>query len=259
MPQVVKIGIGGDYSTVASWVASSDYSTDWGVGNPATGQITGKITENVTINTAATPNGALLTAFPGEEYDGTNSATCAGLIGSGVVLAIRDNGIEVSNIFTRGTGLGVITVRLGAFEAVDTNYHDCGTCSELTNANSSAIETWSGGAFTGNIEKVIVEESGGYGLWLKWIASGTIDHITVLDAAASGSSFRNGIKSDNSANIVTNSLSLMATTATGASFAGSFNAASDFNAGEDASAPGSNSLDNRTTADLANYAGGDFS
>ena len=260
MPQIVTIGSGGDYSTVASWVASSDYSTDWGVGNKATGQITGIITEAVTINTATTPNGALLTAFPDEEYDGTNSATCAGLVSSGITLALRDNGLEVSFIFVETTNDNMIAIRLGAFEAVDTDLHDVGAKSGLLGNGGVAIETYASAAFTGNIERVITEGSGGFGLNLRNACTGTLDHITVIDAAANGSGFRDGIFSASATTTITNTLVLLASTAAGGaeSFAGSYSASSDFNAGDDTTAPGSNSLDNRTTADLANYAGADF-
>ena len=56
--------------------------------------------------------------------------------------------------------------------------------------------------------------------------------------------------------ILTNSLYI----GSGAFISGTnnFNAASDYNAGSDTTAPGANSLDNRTTADFADYAGGDY-
>ena len=257
MPQIVTIGSGGDYSTVASWVASSDYSTDWGVGNKATGQITGQIPETATINTAVTPNGALLTAFPGEEYDSTNSATCAGLVSSGTPLTLRDNGLEVSFIFLDTTGAS-IALRPGSFEGIDADIHDIGVKSGLSSNAATGIETYSGAAFTGNLERVVVEGAGGRGVWLRNLCTGTIDHLTIVDAGANGSAFRYGLENDNAANVVTNILVLMHASATAVGFNGTFPAGADFNAGSNGSAPGANSLDNRTTADLVNYAGGDL-
>ena len=56
--------------------------------------------------------------------------------------------------------------------------------------------------------------------------------------------------------ILTNSLYI----GSGAFISGTnnFDASSDYNAGSDTTAPGSNSLDNRTTADFADYAGSDY-
>ena len=259
MPQIVTIGSGGDYSTVASWVASSDYSTDWGAGNPATGRITGKITETATINTTQTPNGALLTALPGEEYDGTNSSTCAGLTSSGITLALRDDGLEVSDIFIETTA-NTIALRAGAFEAVDSNIHDIGLKAGLTGNESAGIETYASAPFTGNLERIVVEGSGGWGIRLRNNATGTLDHWTLVDVCSNGSGFRDGVVASGSSATITNALVILASTASGSaeSFSGTFNASSDYNAGDDTTAPGVNSLDNRTTADLVNYAGGDF-
>ena len=44
----------------------------------------------------------------------------------------------------------------------------------------------------------------------------------------------------------------------GSGFVGTFNASSDYNASSDATAPGTNSLQNRTSADLVDYVGGDY-
>ena len=258
MPQIVNVGSGQTYTTLASWAASSDYSTDWGVGNPATALITGKVAGNTTINAGDPPNGALIKENS-IAYDGTNSATCDGLTGTGETLTLRDNGLEVSGIFIESSANGV-ALYLGRFEAVDTNLHDVGVKTGLTGDNATAIQTYQSATFTGNIERVTVEGSGGYGIWLRNLCTGTIDHLTVVDAAANGSQFRDGISSSNGANTVTNAFVCLASTANASAeaFAGSYSGSSDFNAGDDTTAPGSNSLDNRTSADFANYAGGDF-
>ena len=80
-----------------------------------------------------------------------------------------------------------------------------------------------------------------------------MDNFFLLD-------FRDGFFASGASTVLTNTLVLLAATASGSAeaFAGTFNASSDFNAGDDTTAPGSNSLDNRTTADLADFAGGDF-
>lgn len=259
MPQVIILAAtGGDYSTTDSWEGSSDYSTDWGVGNPATALIKGKVLGAGTLQVAA-PNGSFMTAFPGEEYDGTNSSTCAGLSSSGITLALRSNNIEVSNIFIETTA-NMIALRIGAFEAVDSDVHDIGVKSGLTGNDSNAIETYSAAVFTGNLERITVEGAGGRGVWLRNGATGTLDHWTIVGACANGSGFRDGVVGSSATTVITNALVLLSPTASASAsaFDGTFSASSDFNAGDDTSAPGSNSLDNRTTADLADFAGGDF-
>lgn len=76
----------------------------------------------------------------------------------------------------------------------------------------------------------------------------TADHLTSVDASAVG--FDTGTADTT----ITNSLTIGSTDP----YLGTFNASSDYNAGDSTDAPGSNSLDNRTTADFADYAGGDY-
>ena len=258
MAQVSIIGSGGDYTSLSSWLASADYSTDWGVGNPATALINGQISGNTTVNNGTPPNGALIKENA-IAYDGTNSATCDRLVGTGIALSIRDQSIEVSGIFVRTTG-SAVALFLGQFESVDANIHDLGVKTSLTNDNAHGIQTYNSGAFNGNIVNVVSEGSGGIGVWLRNSCTGTLDHITVVDAAANGSGFRDGIVAGNADNVITNSLSLLAATASGSAeaFAGTFSASSGFNASSDATATGSSPQINRTTSDLVDYAGGDF-
>lgn len=261
MPQIVIIKADGseDYTTVASWTASSDYSTDWGVGNKATGKISGEIVETATINKVETPNGSLLTANDGEEYDGTNSGTCARLISSETALTLRDNGLEISGFFIQSTG-NTTALKVGAFEGIDADIHDIGVKASSNTSSAHSIVTYSAAPFAGNLERIIIEESGGYGLWIRDAATGTIDHITSVDANTSNNGFRDGVRSDDSNNVLTNVFSLISPLSVAAadSFFGSYSPSSDYNAGDDSTAPGANSLDNRSTADLAGYAGGDF-
>lgn len=258
MAQISTVGVGQDYTSLSAWVASPAYSTDWGVGNKATALIVGKVSGATTINTANTPNGVLIKENS-IAYDGTNSATCDGLTSAGITLVIRDLGIEVSGIFIETTG-SAIALYLGNFESVDANIHDLGVKTSLTNNDAHGIQTYNNGAFNGNIERVVVEGAGGFGVWLRNSCTGTLDHITVVDAAANGSAFRDGIVAGNADNIITNSLSLLAATASGSAeaFSGTFSASSGFNASSDTTAKGGSPQINRTTADLTNYAGSDF-
>ena len=96
-----------------------------------------------------------------------------------------------------------------------------------------------------------ITEEGINGIFTNNFSSGTITNHLSIDNATSG--YDKGSLGNDW--IVTNSLYLGSgvwTNDTG------WNVATDFNAAEDTSAVGGNSLQNRTTADLVNYAGGDF-
>ena len=247
------------YTSVSSWVGSTDYSTDWGAGNKATALIRDKIGEVVTINTATPPNGALLTAFQGQEYNGMNSATCAGLFSSTFTLTLRSLGIEISHICIESTG-NAIPLRLGAFEAVDAHVHDVGVKASSKTNGAHGVVTYSAAPFTGTIERVVVEESGGFGLWLRDGCVNPVDHITVLDSNTSNNAFRDGVRSDDSSNILTNVISFLSplSVVSADAFSGQFSPSSGFNAGDDSSTPGTNPVDNRSTGDLVDYAAKDF-
>ncbi|MCP4987591.1 MAG: hypothetical protein GY928_16490 [Colwellia sp.] len=94
-------------------------------------------------------------------------------------------------------------------------------------------------------------EGGNLGFNTGPFTGGAIDKCTVIDSS-------NGYSKGGASRqlILTDSLYVGA----GSFISGTnnFDATSDYNAGSDTTAPGSNSLDNRTTSDLADYVGGDY-
>ncbi len=260
MPRIVTIGVGGDYTSINSWVSSSDFSTDWGAGNPAIGMITGRLTAAGSFFNVP-PNGAILTAFPGEEFDGTNFSTCAGIDTSGSALQLRSFGTNVENLSFKNTANSLV-IRLGWFDNTDASLTNVGVRADSFGDAAAGIEAYPGYEYGGSLSNIIIYRSGGHGLSIKGTTSGTFDRITVIDSNMHGDDDRNCfVNSGGSDVILTNCMGILSDKSIAEdpalAFVG-FSAASSNNASNDNSAPGSESVYGIDKSVLMDYAGGDY-
>jgi hypothetical protein len=231
MPQISSVGTGGDYTTLAAWEAAEGGS-DYGVGNPAIAEVTGTIAnENIS---GVFIRGFIIRAAAGEEpafRGGSGTAVLTGglqvnITTAGTVALWKD--IEITGNVTTISGDASVDhdfegVRLTATTAVSLE-----AANRTTNARFCLVESPARGfdADTG-------------------VTTATALNCTVIDPAAGNFAYVRWH--------VTNCLKL----GTGTGFVQSVTG-SNYNASSDTSAPGANSLQNRTTADVVNFAGGDF-
>lgn len=258
MPQIVTIKADGteDYTTVAAWVASPDYSTDWGVGNPATALIDGTVSGATTINTTITPNGALIKAATGQEYDGTNSATCATLTSSGQTLFLRDTGVNVQDIFIESTGNTALYVGLN--QAIDSDITRVGVRATALAGFAVAVQ-YGTATYSGVTQYLVIEESGTTGLRARGPATNAFRNLTILETCKRNNAGDEGVLSDNASNIFIDCVSKRASGVSGSDWTGSYDTVnSTNNASGDTSVPGVNAVTGVVDADFVNIASLDF-
>lgn len=227
MPQVSLVGTGGDYTTLAAW-ESGEAGSDYGVGNPAIAEITGSVArENIT---GTWVRGFTIRAAAGEEvFSGSGTAIITG----------------TARTIINGSTAGVSII-----------VQDLETVPWISGGSSATHE----------FNRLLIDASNTTG-----IGSGTTD-TTVNDTLIINTS--RGLEAGSGFEITANNVTIVAGTATpnllavraactnvfvyAASSTAFFSCSGDYNAGFDTSAPGANSLDNRTTADFADFAGGDY-
>jgi hypothetical protein len=227
MPEISTIGSGGDYTTLAAWV-SGESGSDYGVGNPAIGEITGTLASGGSI-AGVFLRGYILRAKAGEEFDPET------LTGAGATAIIR---MATTTVGSPCLIRDIIYTGSNTFNVADNVIENC----EITASSGEAISATSRKVtvrnliFTGSPSRCLEASS----------SNSNVIAENCLSLGVSGSfSFVRWH--------VTNCLHFGGGSGFAATVAGS-----DFNASDDTTSPGSNSLDNRTTADLADFAGGDF-
>ena len=228
MPQVSGVGVGQTYTTLAAWVAAESGS-DYGVGNPAIAEVTGSLGAGATVN-GVFVRGFIIRAKTGEEL---NASNLSGASANGPI------------IMASTTASSACVVKDITYES-SFNFGVAGneiTNCQLTASSGTAIVLGArnvigtGLIFTGNPERCF-DSSGGAG------QTAVLNNCLSLGVTGSFSFVRGTF---------TNCLKLGGGTGYAASLTGS-----DHNASDDTTAPGANSLQNRTTADLVNFAGGDY-
>ena len=227
MPQISGVGVGQTYTTLAAWVAAESGS-DYGVGNPAIAEITGALPAGADI-TGVFVRGYIVRAKAGEEF---NPETLTGASANGIIrLASTTVGVVCKVKDIRYTGSNT-------FNVADNFITNC----EITASSGNAIDlagrkcTASNLIFTG-VPARCFESNGGN-------SNAIANNCLSLGVSGSFSFVRW---------IFTNCLHFGSGTGFAATGSGS-----DYNASDDTSSPGANSLDNRTTADLVDFAGGDY-
>jgi len=241
---------GGDYSTLVSALAdvpASLIATDeqWNIEiSTFSGGLSGAVTMP-TITSDATRY-LEIRAAAGDEYNPvddtgifiTSSAAFAGSFINGVTHFCRLRNIGVKNTRTAASGRGIDWF-------ADDGLNEGVFATTLS--TSGAIVYFFNNAMRHTIRECL-SYLGTTGFDFGNNDPRTVDKITSIDASAVG------IDTGTAATTITNSLSIGSANP----WLGTFQAASSNNASDGTDAPGSGSLQNRTTADLADYAGGDF-
>lgn len=227
MPQISVVGTGGDYSTLAAW-ESAEAGSDYGAGNPAIAEITGSIAkENIT---GAWAQGFIIRAKAGEEAI-TGSGTAV-LTGGGTILIPSTastnheiNDLTLNSLDVRTSNASIVTTANRCAFSGD-NFARHANCTMRVNDSISTnvgrgFDATSGADAVAVNNTIVGVGSGQYG-FVRWKCT---DCFVYADAGSGYIATLSG---------------------------------SDYNASDDTSSPGANSLDNRTTADFADYAGGDY-
>lgn len=223
MPQISVVGTGGDYTTMAGW-ESGESGSDYGVGNPAIAEITGSVSkENIT---GTWVRGFTIRAKAGEEvFTGAGTAIVTGA----------------------GWFVGCSTA------SVETRIEDIKTPFLSLNlaGNSSpgtVLDCWIVGGLNSGANIWLIDSSllTGFTRGTDATSSATLtcNNVTAIDAASGNFCFVRAT--------CTNCFAI------GGAGTGFVVSVGDYNASDDTSSPGANSLDNRTTADLVAYVGGDY-
>lgn len=230
MAQVETIP-GGNYATLAQW-ESGEQNSDYGAGNPATAQITGTIAkENIT---GAWPRGFIIESVPGEEpvfRGGAGTAILSGasmiLIPSTVNTAHEVRNLEVDSLDVRTSDATISTTATGCkWRNAAPNFARNANCvftakfCESPDGVTRGYDATSGATATAINCTIVGVASGNFG-FVRWSPT----NCFVYADAGTGYAAATG---------------------------------GDYNASDDTSSPGANSLDNRTTADFADFAGGDY-
>lgn len=227
MAQISVVGTGGDYTTLADW-ESGESSSDYGAGNPAIAEITGSVAkENIT---GTWPQGFIIRAKAGEEaITGAGTAIITGAV---TILIPSTVGAqhEVNDLILAG-----LDVRTSDATTVTTCNRNI--FSDIVDANNANCTLRVNNCYSVNVTR-------GYG---SDIGADTLaTNCTVIGVASGNYGF---------VRWKTTNCFVFADAGTGYLIS---TAGSDYNASDDTSSPGANSLDNRTTADFADYAGGDY-
>lgn len=239
---------GGDYTTITTALAdvpASLIATDeqWVI---EVYEKVGGYTEQAnipTITSDATRYLSLVAAV-GNEYDpvaGSGvylqaSVGFAGVLNNASCQFFRTSGIWFNNTRTLSSGRGI---QLSGNDNTITN--TCTTtlsatiCALLNNANNLIVDG-------------LLTVGGTTGVDFGNNSTRTANKITTIDASS------RGIDTGTASTTLTNSLSIGSSDP----YLGTFNAASSNNAGDGTDTPGINPFNNRTTADLVDYAGGDY-
>jgi len=219
------IGSGGDFATVTLAEASLTL--------PETGgtiyEITGTVAEDHTFTNANYSNGLLITVKSGEEADGILGGATYGKITSGISFDISKLNFKAINT-TAGSGNGSVT--------------DC----DIGNGTSTDVIEFSGGE-TRDYTNCIIRDGSDDGVFGGSANSNlTLVRCTIVDASRFGA-----LRCVATDTLILGSGNL--------DFHTTMEAASDFLASSDSTASAqasTTSFDSRTTADLNNFAGGDY-
>lgn len=252
MPTFVTITVkpsGGDFASLNSALTSigTNFVTDDKQVTIECDTFVGGLAEQVTIPTITQDSTRYLVikAAAGHEY---NPATNAGFyltssVGFNATLSNSQNFTEfydigVKNTRTLANGRGFDN--FGANNVIR-------RCYSMTASSSGAICF-----FLNNADALDISECLSYlgttGFDFGNNFTRTADKLTAIDASAVG------IDTGTADTTITNSLTLGSSNP----YLGTFNAASSNNAGSSTDTPGTSPQNNRTTSDLADYAGGDY-
>lgn len=252
MPALVTITVkpsGGDYTSLNTALAAvaSDLTVSDEQVTIECDTFSGGLAEQVDVPTITQDATRYLEikAASGHEYNPVDDS------GFFLTANIGFTGVFVnSNNFTRLHGIGVKNTRtLGSGRGVQWNGNDCvisnvyatttsssgASCFLLTNANNLTINN-------------CLSHLGTTGFDFGNNNTRTANKLTSIDASSIG--FRTGTANTT----ITDSLTIGSSDP----YSGTFNASSSNNASDSTDAPGTSPFNNRTTADLANYALGDF-
>ena len=221
MPQISTLGV--TYSTIAAW-AAAEVNNDYGVGNPITLLYQTLVNESVAI-TGPCVRGYIMRPAPGFEL---NKETLAGV---GNLGDVRPN-ISTPGALALHQNIIISTSAHGS--TTDIQYDDC---LFDVNFNATSKNVLMRGTIHIGMSRALDASSGN--------TNAIAENCTVINGTGSFDYVRFHC---------TNCLSLGSV---GTGFV-QMAAGSDYNASDDTSAPGANSLDNRTTADLVDYANGDY-
>ena len=253
MPTVITKTVkpsGGDYSLVSTAVAAipadmvaADEQWDIVVFEQVGGYLDGFDMPSITTDATRYPR---IIANPGDEYDNTTdtgSFLTAFRNFDGVITANSCNNLVTDGIGFKNTG----TVSARAFSSVSNNI----TLSKVYGFTSAAYYVFD---FNNAMDTTLlncITEGGTRGVHTQNFSSGTITNHLSIDNTEQG--FQKG--SSSNLWVIKNALYL----GPGAWTLGSgWLAGTDYNASSDTTAVGANSLQNRTTADLVDYAGNDY-
>jgi len=224
MPQISTIGSGGTYTTISAW-AAAESGIDYGDGNPAIGEFLELLNENVAI-TGVFVRGYILRAALGLELDKSNLTTAVG--------NSNDTRPNISTPGALAEFKNIIVSTSAHGSTTDMLYEDCYLDKD----------------FKAQGKKVTMRRTIHKGMSRALDASSNnafalAENCTAIDNTGTFAFVRFHC---------TNCLSIGGAAA---GFAATVSG-SDFNSSDDTTAPGSNSLHNRTTEDLVSYAGGDY-
>lgn len=221
MPQISTLGV--TYSTISAWFAAEG-SIDYGVGNPIILFFETLVNESVAL-TGTCPRGFVMLAASGFEL---NKETLVGVGNLGDTrpnISTPDVTAEFRDIIVSTTNTGSTTDLLYEDCLFDTNFH----------AGSKKV-TLRGTIHKGCSRALDATSSNAFAI---------AENVTVIDGTGSFDVVR------------FHNTNVVSIGGSGTAFVQSV-AGSDFNASDDTSSPGANSLDNITTEAVVNYSGNDY-
>lgn len=231
MPQVSTVGTGGDYTTLSAWEAGESAS-DYGAGNPAIAEITGSVAlDNIT---GTWLRGYEIKAASGEEWQ-TGSGTAV-ITGNGTWIHTPSTvniDYKITDLDITGTTIDIRTTDTTAVWSVDRCRVRRFQATISANTNVTA---------TGCL--IVLD---GTDRATDGSASGICELVncTIICGGSSFGAVR--WKCTNVFSFGAGSNDFILTLA-----------GSDYNASEDSTAPGGNSLTSRTSADFADFGGADY-
>lgn len=226
MPQISIVGAGGNYAGIEAWVAA-EKEIDYGAGNPAIAEITGTVAPGGLSGTW--PRGFIIKAAAGEEpvfSGGSGTAVVSGLMvyaQTGALTNSEINNITVSGLDIRTSNSSIVTTFNNCLINGLVFARDANATVRANNCLSvtplRAYDATSGADAVATNCTVI--QTGSQFAYVRWLTTACVK-------------FAGG-------------------TGWAATIAGS-----DYNASNDTSSPGANSLDNITSAEFVDYAAGDY-
>tara|TARA_R110002051_G_scaffold324424_2_gene421606 strand:+ start:10153 stop:11616 length:1464 start_codon:yes stop_codon:yes gene_type:complete len=252
MPTIVNITVapsGGDYTSLNTALASiptSIVATDEQY-NISCETFTGGLAESVTIPsiTQDATRHVHIQAAVGHEYNHVDDS------GFYITASVSFSATLVNSVnFTRFSNIGIKNTRtLSNGRGFDNFGNDC----VITNVYAETLSTTGAIVYylnnANNLDiSYCIANKGTTGFDFGNYSTKTADHLTAVNQISVG--FDTGTANTT----LTNSLTIGASDP----YLGTFNVASDYNACDSTDAPGANSLQNRTSADFKDFAGGDY-